>query len=122
MSDIDPYNADAERSVVGAIICAACLDLDAGHRVLDTVYATGLEPHDFALDSLGKLYAAIVKQRVAGLPLDPVSLADALDQDGGPIHERARLEQLAHEAIGFTQAKHWAHIVLRDSRRRRFGG
>ena len=115
----DPYNADAERSVVGAIICAACLDLDAGHRVLDTVYATGLEPADFALGSLGKLYAAIVKQRVAGLPLDPVSLADALDEDGGPIHERARLEQLAHETVGFTQAKHWAHIVLRDSRRRR---
>lgn len=119
MNSCDTYNEDAERCVVGAIISAACLDLNAGHRVLDTVYATGLEPHDFALQSLGKLYAAIVKQRVAGLPLDPVSLADALLQDGGPIHERARLEQLAHEAIGFTQAKHWAHIVLRDSRRRR---
>ena len=119
MTGLEPFNADAERSVVGAIISAACLDLQAGHRVLDTVYATGLEPHDFALQSLGKLYAAIVKQRVAGLPLDPVSLADALEQDGGPIHARARLEQLAHEAIGFTQAKHWANIVLRDSRRRR---
>ena len=119
MRDLEPYNEDAERSVVGAIISAACLDVDTGHRVLDTVYATGLEPNDFALQSLGKLYSAIVKQRVAGLPLDPVSLADALEQAGGPIHERARLEQLAHETVGFTQAKHWAHIVLRDSRRRR---
>lgn len=117
----DPYNEDAERSVLGAIISAACLDVDAGHRVLDTVYASGLEPHDFALESLGKLYAAIVKQRVAGLPLDPVSLADALEQEGGPIHERTRLAQLAHEVVGFTQANHWAHIVLRDARRRRSG-
>ena len=119
MSELEPFDPDAERSIVGAIISAGCLDVAAGHRVLDTVYETGLEPADFALDSFGKLYSALIKQRFAGRPLDPVSIAAALAQDGGPIHARARLEQLAHEVTAFTPARHWAGIVLRHSRQRR---
>ena len=42
MSELEPFDPDAERSIVGAIISAGCLDVAAGHRVLDTVYGQAL--------------------------------------------------------------------------------
>jgi replicative DNA helicase len=112
-------NIDAERDVLAAILSAGSLDVEAGHRVLDSIYATGLEPQDFYLESHGQLYATLVKLRLASHPLDVVSVADHLEQEGAGPAVHGRLAVLAAECVAFTPAPHWARIVQRHARRRR---
>jgi replicative DNA helicase len=112
-------NLDCERGVLGAILTAGSLDVDAGHRLLDKVVATGLLPIDFYLASHGELYRLLVQERGAGRPLDPVSIADAIEREGGDPHQRGRLAALAFEVTAVTPAPHWAAIVGRHARLRR---
>jgi replicative DNA helicase len=108
---------DAERGVIGAIIAAASLDVGAGHRVLDRVVATGLDPNDFYVASFGALYARLVAMRERELPLDPVSVAYELEREGAEPVVVARLHQLAYEVAAISPAPRWAAIVVESARR-----
>ena len=110
---------DAERCVLGAVLAAASLDAAAGHRVLEKIIATGLDPNDFYVASLGNLYASLVEIYERGLPLDPVSVAYELEHLGAESSVLGRLHQLAHEITAITPAKRWAAIVTDAGRRRR---
>ncbi len=110
---------DAERSVLGAVLAAGSLDGEAGHRVLEKIIATGLDPNDFYVASLGNLYAALVELHHRGHPLDPVSVAYELEQLGAESSVLGRLHQLAHEITAITPAKRWAEIVAKAGRTRR---
>ncbi len=110
---------DAERSVLGAVLAAASLDVDAGHRTLEKIVATGLDPHDFYIASLGNLYAALVELHHRGHPLDPVSVAYELEEQDAEPDVLGRLHVLAHEITAITPAKRWAEIVAKAGRTRR---
>jgi hypothetical protein len=69
------FDVGPEESVLGAILNAASFSKDAGHKVCDRVVETGLLPEMFYVRSYGALFHALVVQRLAGLPLDPVSVA-----------------------------------------------
>jgi replicative DNA helicase len=112
-------NLDCERGVLGAILTAGSLDVAAGHRLLDKVVATGLLPLDFYLASHGDLYRLLVQERNAGRPLDPISIADAIERESGDPFQRGRLEVLAHEIVAMTPAPRWAAIIVRHARLRR---
>ena len=109
----------AERSVIGAILSAGSFDVNAGHRTLDRIIATGLDPNDFYLASLGQLYAALVDLHHRGHPLDPVSVAYELEQAGTVPEVLGRLQALAHEVTAITPCARWAAIVSEAGRRRR---
>jgi replicative DNA helicase len=109
----------AERSVLGAVLAAGSLDVDAGHRALERIIATGLDPDDFYLASLGNLYAALVELHHRGHPLDPVSVSYELERDGAGSEVLGRLQVLAHEVHAITPAARWAAIVAKAGRERR---
>jgi replicative DNA helicase len=110
---------DAERSVLGAVLAAGSLDVEAGHRTLERIIATGLDPEDFFLRSHGTLYAALIDMHHRGHPLDPVSVAYELEREGADPHALGRLRVLAHEVHAITPAPRWAEIVAKAGRERR---
>ena len=110
---------DAERSVLGAVLAAGSLDVEAGHRVLEKIIAGGLDPNDFYVASLGNLYAALVEIHHRGHPLDPISVAYELEEAGAEPDVLGRLHQLAHEITAISPAPRWAEIVATAGRRRR---
>lgn len=110
---------DAEGDVLGAVLSAASLDVDAGFRVFDRIVSTGLDPNDFYRRSLGSLYARLLDLRERSVPLDPVSVGVELERDGAESTVIARLHQLAHEAVAFSPCERWAAIVAAEGRRRR---
>lgn len=119
IGDREPdYVEEAERLVCGSMLWAGCVDRDAGHRVADSIVRTGLLPAHFDRPSLCILYGYLLKYRVEGIPLDPVSVAAALDRDGADPAAYGRLVVLAHETGSFTPAARWAQIVVEDARRR----
>jgi altronate hydrolase len=63
---------EAEESVLGAILAAGSLDVEAGWRVVDSVVGTGLDVHHFYVASSGQLYAVLCSMRDRGVPVDPV--------------------------------------------------
>ena len=99
------FDVGPEESVLGAILNAASFSKDAGHKVCDRVVETGLLPEMFYVRSYGALFHALVVQRLAGLPLDPVSVAAWLDGNAGTAVTRGRLHVLAklvdQESDGF---------------------
>lgn len=109
---------DAERSVLGAVLAAGSLDVDAGHRTLERAIATGLDPAHFYGSSLGNLYARLVDLHERGLPLDPVSIAYELKRDGAEPDVIGRLRQLAHEVTAISPVTRWAEIVGTAGRER----
>ena len=109
---------DAERSLLGAVLAAGSLDVEAGFRTLDKIIETGLDEDDFYVASFGTLYAALVELRGRGIPLDPVSVAYELEQGAEP-DVVGRLQVLAHEITAITPAARWAEIVAQAGRRRR---
>lgn len=58
------------------------------------------------------------RYREEGLPLDPVSVAAALDRDGADLAAYGRLTVLSHETGCFTPAARWATIVVEAARLR----
>lgn len=101
----------AEEDVLGAILSAASYDVEAGHRTLDRVAATGLEPDDFYKRSLGALYGRLVTMRSLRLPLDPVSVSAELERAGAEPRVLGLLHGLAHQVVAFSPAVRWASIV-----------
>jgi replicative DNA helicase len=105
--------------VLGAILAAGSLGLEPGHRLLDRVVRTGLLPIDFYVRSHGELFAGLVRLRGEGIPLDPVSVADALDRTSAEAETRGRLVRLAYCVTAFGTVEHHARIVARCARERR---
>jgi replicative DNA helicase len=101
------------------VLAAGSLDVEAGHRTLERVVATGLAAEDFYLASLGTLYAAVVELHRRGHPLDPVSVAYELEAQGAEADVLGRLQALAHEVHAITPAARWAEIVAKAGRERR---
>lgn len=109
---------EAERGVLSAILGAACVDVDAGLRVLRKARATGLHPTDFGLASYGVIYEAMVRLADDGLPVDPVSVAAELDRDHCDPRAVSKLRVLAAELAPFTAIARYAHIVVSAAERR----
>jgi replicative DNA helicase len=116
---VPPQNIEAEENILGAILLAASYGCHAGHRLIDRVVATGLEPVDFYLASHCRLFGALIELRGRELPLDPLSVTDALDRRGAPADTRGRLERLAYVVPAFSNVEHYARIVARLARERR---
>lgn len=102
---------EAERSVLAAILAAACVDVELGHRVLRRARATGLHPAHFWLASHGRLFEALIRLEQAGQPLDPVSLAAELDRDHADPTIVSRLRVLAHEHAPSAAVARYSEIV-----------
>jgi replicative DNA helicase len=66
-----PANADAERSILGAILLES--------KAYDEAAATGLTSADLALDSHRRIYAAMQYVAESGRPIDTVTLPAELD-------------------------------------------
>ena len=109
----------AERSVLGAVLAAGSLDVEAGHRTLERIVAIGLDPNDFYVGSLGRLYAALIEFHHRGHPLDPVSVAYELEESGAAADVLGRLHALAHDVHAISPAARWAEIVAKAGRNRR---
>ena len=112
------YPEQAERLVVGSILWAGCVGFQAGHRTADRIIRTGLLPGHFYRQSLGLLFGYLLKYRDEAIPLDPVSVAAALDRDGADAAAYGRLVELSFETGCFTPATRWAQIVVEAARRR----
>mgnify|MGYP002147723638 CR=1 FL=1 len=105
-------NQEAEEHVLGAVLLS--------ERALDTTSQI-LGPRDFYRASHGHIYAAALELRDAGIPVDPISLTQHLDdtnrleQAGG----KARLVELATLVPAAGNAPHYARIVREHALRRR---
>ncbi len=109
---------EAERATLSAILGAACLDADAGLRVLRRALATGLHPSDFGLASFGVIFEAMIRLAEDGLPVDPVSVAAELDRDHEDARAVSRLRVLACELAPFTAIERYSRIVADAATRR----
>jgi len=109
---------EAERATLSAILGAACVDADAGLRVLRRARSAGLAPSDFGLASYGVIFAAMIRLAEDGLPVDPVSVAAELDRDHEDERVVSRLHILACELAPFTAVERYASIVTRAAGRR----
>lgn len=103
---------EAACGVLGAILCAASWSVDAGHETARKVAATGIEPSDFPLASLGELWRVLRRMYGEGLPLDSVSVAAELDRQHADAHLISRLHVLAHEVPVVSAAERYAQIVV----------
>ncbi len=64
---VPPHNAEAERSVLGAIL----LNNEAVHRVVEV----GIEPRDFYLEAHQKIFDVLLQLSQRGHALDLVTLS-----------------------------------------------
>jgi replicative DNA helicase len=111
-------SADAERDVLGAILKAASLGAEPGHRIFDRALATGLRPSHFHAALIGELYGTLGLMRGRDLPLDPLSVSVELERVDSPRHTRAHLGSLAHEVTAFNLIEHRAGIVIAAAKAR----
>jgi len=100
-----PHNLDAEESVLGAMMLSphaveACMDV--------------LEGREFYRPSHGRIFKAAVAVYSKGQPVDPITVADELERDGGLKHVEGGIERI-HELNALvpaaSNAKHYATIV-----------
>jgi len=109
---------EAERGTLSAILGAACLDADAGLRVLRRALDVGLHPSCFGLESYSVIFRTMIALADAGLPIDPVSLAAELDRNHEDPRAVSRLRILAAELAPFNSVERHASIVVTASERR----
>lgn len=101
---ISPHSLDAERSVLGAVLVSN-----------DALYAVGatLMPQDFYRDAHRRIYAAMVDLSERGVPVELVTLCDALkrrgelDEVGGPVY----VASLGDGVPKATNVEHYARII-----------
>jgi hypothetical protein len=104
-----PYNLDAERAVLGAILVNA----DAFS------VAAALQPRDFFRDAHQRLFKAMLTLKAADTPIDFVLLCQELARSGdldevGPAY----IASLSDGVPRSTNIKYYADIVRRDAERR----
>lgn len=109
---------EAERAVLTTVLGAACLDVEAGHRVVRRARAAGLGPEHFAVASHAHLWATIERLVDANAPVDPVSVAAELDRDHADPHVVGRLRVLACDVAPFGATERYVRIVVDAALRR----
>jgi len=114
-SRVPPHNADAEASLVGAML----LSRDAIGPAVEVLNGT-----DFYVPAFGHIFDAIASLYGAGEPADPVTVAeeltrsDLLDQVGGP----QRLLELQTATPATSNAVRYAKIIEEHALLRRLIG
>lgn len=112
-----PQNVEAEESVLGAMLVAE-------PTLSRVIIEVGLESADFYLDRHRAIFDAISALFVAGRPVSELSVIQQLKENGtveeaGGIHY---VSELAAKVPAAGNAKHYAEIVEKESRRRRMLG
>ena len=109
ISQIVPFNADAEASLIGAAI------IDSG--VYDVV---GVEPGQFYVERYRIIWDAIGELLKKGMPVDFVTLSDRLEERGelNIVGGPAEMARLIGSCITTLNAEGYAKIVKRCARRR----
>ena len=107
-----PHNPDAERAVLGAILGAS-----KSHDVAFDL----LQPKDFFLDQIRKIFEAAVELRAHGKPTDLLMVEEELRRTGkleaaGGV---GYLAQLGDEAHKLTNVEYYARIVKEKALLRR---
>ncbi|MCL6482303.1 MAG: replicative DNA helicase, partial [Firmicutes bacterium] len=99
-----PYNLDAERSILGAVL------LD--NHVLDAALEQ-LRPEDFFLDQHRRIFERMVACREAGDVIDLVTLTEHLRRRGEleAVGGAAYLSQLVDGVPRVSNVEHYARIV-----------
>jgi replicative DNA helicase len=106
LADTPPQNLEAEENVIGALMLS-------GDEALGAV-AEILEPSDFSRPSHGLIYAAVLELSAASLPIEPISLAEWLEQKGqlkSIEGGRQRIHELAALVPASRNIAHHARIV-----------
>lgn len=104
---IPPHNLDAERAMLGAVLME-------GRRALDPLDAAGVMATDFYTETHRIIYAQMQRLSAGGVPVDLVSLAEALiragqlEAVGGP----PTLALLAEEGSIAAHLETYARIVV----------
>lgn len=109
---VPPHNLDAEQAVLGAGMYS--------HTAIDLARPL-LESADFYRPAHGDIWRALLAQRDAGDPTDPIALGERLQRTGAlaRIGGRDYLHQLAACAPGTANCDYYAHIVRGKSDLRR---
>lgn len=102
---IPPHNLEAERSVLGAILCQN----DSVHRVLEI----GLEPRDFYREAHHKIFEVLLTLSERGDPVDLVTLTSALRDRGTfeSVGGTATLTSLFEDSFAVGNVTYYAKIV-----------
>lgn len=117
------WNEQAERAVVGAILSAGCLGPEPGWSCVDRAISQGLFPNDFYMRSLGRVYSVCCQLRQEGLPVDPISVDDAIGKRfGEDVYMYGRLRSLSMEHWPMTLIERHARIIVEKAAARREGG
>ena len=107
-----PHSAEAEESVLGAVLLSA----DAANIALEK-----LHPEDFYIPAHQSIFEAITSLFDGNQPIDAVTVSealrriDALDRSGGPAY----LAQLLDTVPTASNIEHYASIVEEHALRRR---
>ncbi|MFC5927266.1 replicative DNA helicase [Micromonospora vulcania] len=106
------HDQAAEKAALGSMMISA--------SAADVVIIR-LEPGDFYQPKHGTIYTAIVHLMTAGQPVDPISVAHALDEKGDLVRAGGApyLHELVASVPSAAQAGHFAGIVTGWSKRRR---
>lgn len=107
-----PQNTDAEASLLGAIL----IDTDAIVKIADTI-----DPADFFDQRHRRIYEAIVQLYEQRSPIDVLTLADQLKNDGylDMVGGPAYLTELTNYVPTASHVEQYAEIVAQKSLRRR---
>lgn len=84
-----PANADAERSLLGAVLLRP--------ELLEVCESCGLRADDFSLKANKEIFAALERMKSKGKPIDALLLCEEIDVQG--IGGTAYLSDLTSEAI-----------------------
>lgn len=102
--DTPPFNADAENSIIGSLM----LWPDMMREVVST-----LVPEDFYQPRAQTLYATMLDLHAKSVPVDIVTVSDAL-----PDIDRQWLLTIQNDTPARSAMAHYANIVIDASRRR----
>ncbi|HET7053873.1 MAG TPA: DnaB-like helicase N-terminal domain-containing protein [Solirubrobacterales bacterium] len=114
---VPPQNIEAEESVLGAMLVAE----PALGRVIEEA---GLSAEDFYLSKHAAIFRAIRDLYIASKPVDELTVAEALTQQGAIDEAGGRnyVAELAAKVPAAGNAKHYAEIVQQNSLLRRLLG
>ena len=108
-----PYNLDAEQTVLGAVLL--------NNTLIEKVRALGLEPGDFWSPAHRFTYESMAKLADAGEPLDFVTLCDAISEAGNleSVGGRSAVSALITDSMRPANVASHVAIILEKAKRRR---
>ena len=108
---VAPQDVDAEEAVLSAMLLAPA--------AIDSALAE-LEPQHFFRSSHGQLFATIRALHLAGTPVDPLTVANALEAAGtlSEVGGRAHVNEVASRVTAAAHVAHHARIVREQAARR----